>query len=267
MTDIDPDLEAEILSFFNEAKSADEICQGIQDRGEAGGYGIRLELAARILKEREQLEGGRFTSLQQIDDVGGVGPDTLKDIIESFRPGPVPPINLIRSIIIGINWPHGGEISLDELKNPPDDDPPGMGAQLVVRFSHRLNEPKGEVNGINPRTFTVAYLTQTGTLEYIMPPDPEDLEEGEAATPRLSTDRRCAIFDIPQDLLGGRGSIANSTVFVTLRCDFLLDDQGHAVSGAHIGGDIVRRGSGNNVEGGLFESWFYVTPPKKRQQE
>lgn len=43
------------------------------------------------------------------------------------------------------------------------------------------------------------------------------------------------------------------TVFIRLACDFVLDWNGEAVSGAHLGGRLP---SGNGVEGGMFESWF-----------
>lgn len=165
-----------------------------------------------------------------------------------------PPSALTR--IDGINWPHGGEVTLDGLTAA---EPEGMGGQLIVRFSRPLGMPKGDARGINRQTFTVSYLTQTGAMEFILPPDPEDLRPGELETPRLSPNRRCAIFDIPDGLLKGRTSIRNSTLFVTIRGDFLEDCWGRAVSCAHIRGDAAYRGTGNGVEGGLFESWFYVS--------
>lgn len=175
--------------------------------------------------------------------------------IETTHPLDIaPPQSLTR--IDGINWPHGGDVPLEELGAA---EPTGMNGQLIVRFSRPLKLPDGESRGINARTFTVSYLTQTGNMEFILPPDPEDLPPGGLVTPRLSPNRRCAVFDIPNGLLKGRTSIRNSTVFIAIRGDFLEDCHGRAVSCAHIRGDVAARGTGNRKEGGLFESWFYVS--------
>jgi hypothetical protein len=45
---------------------------------------------------------------------------------------------------------------------------------------------------------------------------------------------------------------------VTVKCDFLLDSNGKAVDGNHLGGTLP---SGDGVPGGDFESWFTVTIP------
>jgi hypothetical protein len=46
-------------------------------------------------------------------------------------------------------------------------------------------------------------------------------------------------------------------VYITLKCDFLLDCHGVAVDGNHLGGVLP---SGDGVPGGTFESWFRVVP-------
>jgi hypothetical protein len=46
---------------------------------------------------------------------------------------------------------------------------------------------------------------------------------------------------------------------VLLRADFLQDEAGRfAVDGNHIFGAVPVRRSGNGLQGGSFESWFYV---------
>ena len=240
MPKIESDLEAAILQFFNEVETPEAIKERVTDRRKTGGYGIRLAVAANILMAREA-RGGNFKSLAQVDEVLGIGPDTMQDILASFDVAKT----FTWPTIIGVNWPHGGKVFLDDLKN-------AMGGELIVRFSEKLREADGDASGINPQTFTVSYLTSSGALEYIIPAD------SEPPTPRLSDDGRSATFAIPSHLLQGRASIAHSTLFVTLRCDFLLGESGYTVSGAHIGGDVAGRGSGNNTAGGLFESWFYV---------
>jgi hypothetical protein len=157
-----------------------------------------------------------------------------------------PPTELTR--ITGINWPHGGEITLRRLLEQER-------GRLVVRFSRRLQPPEGFRRGINPMTFSVEFLGSSGAWEQVMVP--EDVDEGER-TPTMSQNGRCAVFAIPRSLLTGRHSLAGSWVRVRLLCDFLPDCHGRAVSAAHIGGDANGRGSGNGVPGGTFESWFYV---------
>lgn len=59
-------------------------------------------------------------------------------------------------------------------------------------------------------------------------------------------------FDIePQQVRAER-----ATVFIRLACDFILDLKGDPVSGAHLGGTLLR--GGNGVPGGVFESWFLI---------
>lgn len=42
---------------------------------------------------------------------------------------------------------------------------------------------------------------------------------------------------------------------VTLKCDFIIDEKGRAVDGNHLHGKLP---SGDNIEGGQFESWFFI---------
>lgn len=76
-----------ILDFFNHVTEARQIVQRIKDdpavHPERRGYGVRLSLAERILRERDHLGG--FTSVQQIDAITGVGTDTMHDIVHSFQ--------------------------------------------------------------------------------------------------------------------------------------------------------------------------------------
>jgi hypothetical protein len=46
-------------------------------------------------------------------------------------------------------------------------------------------------------------------------------------------------------------------VYVVLKCDFVLDEDGRAVDGNHRRGGLARGyPTGDGVEGGTFESWF-----------
>ena len=77
-----------ILEFFNTVNDPYEIRYRIKDdpnfgSAPASGYGITLDTAQRILDRRSAL-GGAFSEFRQIDNVRGVGPDTLHNILYSF---------------------------------------------------------------------------------------------------------------------------------------------------------------------------------------
>jgi len=85
-TNDDRTLAEKLLEFFNQVTGPYEIVSRIQDDpnfGEAS-YGITLPVASRILEARDTLPDRRFVSIKQIDDVQGVGPITLHNILFSF---------------------------------------------------------------------------------------------------------------------------------------------------------------------------------------
>lgn len=78
-----------VLTFFNNANNPQVLVNRIQDDPSflrAGGatYGMNFEQAAAVLRYRNRLPGKRFTSMEQLDAVYGIGPDTLHDILYSF---------------------------------------------------------------------------------------------------------------------------------------------------------------------------------------
>jgi hypothetical protein len=78
------------------------------------------------------------------------------------------------------------------------------------------------------------------------------------------TATRCmAVYPLPEDLLEGPESIADSWLHITLKCDFILDCRGLPVDGEHLRGRPL---TGNGVPGGTFESWFYVKDDRERKQ-
>lgn len=88
-----PEASIDALAFLNAASSAREIADKVRDDPNFGpkeapssgtvdpdkAYGVRLKLATDILAVRDEL-GGVFSEVQQIDDVYGVGKETLGDI-------------------------------------------------------------------------------------------------------------------------------------------------------------------------------------------
>ncbi|MCB0568239.1 MAG: hypothetical protein KDC66_00670 [Phaeodactylibacter sp.] len=79
-------IQNRIVGFFNWARNVDMILDGtIQDDPSDGpGSTMGRTLAARILRERNGLPGRRFTDLEQIDSIRGVGPGTIRDLVYSF---------------------------------------------------------------------------------------------------------------------------------------------------------------------------------------
>ena len=77
------------LGFFNLVTSPRQIMERIKDDPDFNvaspdAYGIGETVAKRIIETRDALPGKRFTSMQQIDDVFGVGQDKMRDILYSF---------------------------------------------------------------------------------------------------------------------------------------------------------------------------------------
>lgn len=146
--------------------------------------------------------------------------------------------------IVGINWPHGGELTLQELEDG--------GGRLEVRFDRRILPAEGEASGISEFTFVVQYGGIQQDLEFL--PFERD------TPPSLDEDDDClAVFTIDPAYLDRRRhreNIAGSSVYVALKCDFIVDCHGNAVSGKHLGGRLA---SGDGLPGGIFESWFRVS--------
>ena len=150
--------------------------------------------------------------------------------------------------IVGINWPHGGEITLSHLRED-------LGGRLEVHFDRKLLPTEGDAVGINAHTFVVQYGGVQQDLEFL--PSHTDHPPG------LEDDCR-AVFTIDPDYIEGRQNIAGSVVYVTLKCDFILDCHENPVDGDHL---RARLPSGNGVPGGTFESWFRVVPDGEAEEE
>jgi hypothetical protein len=149
--------------------------------------------------------------------------------------------------IAGINWPHGGQLSLSELR--------ARNGQLRVNFDRKLLPAQGDATGISLYTFVVQYGGVQQDIEFL----PFDREH----PPTLEED--CvAVFTIDPYLIEGRRTIANNTIYVTLKCDFILDCHENPVDGDHLRGRLP---SGNGVPGGIFESWFRVVSDDRAGEE
>lgn len=79
-------IQNRIVGFFNWARNVNMILDGtIQDDPSDGpGTTMGRTLAARILRARNLQVNRRFTDLEQIDNISGVGKGTIKDLVYSF---------------------------------------------------------------------------------------------------------------------------------------------------------------------------------------
>ncbi len=76
----------QILGFFNQVRSVDEIVNGPikDDPSDGAGRTIGPSLAARILREKNALPRRRFTDFEQFDRIKGIGEGTIRDLVYSF---------------------------------------------------------------------------------------------------------------------------------------------------------------------------------------
>lgn len=169
-------------------------------------------------------------------------PDQLFDIDSSGRRY-LPTAKEYHTHIASINWPHGGALSLSELKSK-------MKRRLEIRFDRKLlrSDPDRSQTGINEYTFIVEYGGTQRALEF--------LRCDENYPPFLDKDDCTAVFTLDTSNFGKKGNISGYSVYIKLLCDFVLDCHGYPVDGNHLRGQLP---SGNLTPGGVFESWFYVT--------
>lgn len=114
-------VENRILAFFNTVKSVEDITGGAikDDPSDGPGNTIGATLAARILRHRGQLPRRRFTDIDQLDSIRGVGKGTFKDFVYSLG---APAATAFRDFmydnyIIYENWAlEGFRIPFGELK-------------------------------------------------------------------------------------------------------------------------------------------------------
>ncbi len=148
---------------------------------------------------------------------------------------PTPGQHLTR--IVGINWPHGGSIPLHELRS--------RDGRLEIQFDRPLASSSGEGQGVDAHTFQVHF----GRSEAGVRP-----ATGAGGAPPEANGSR-AVFQLAASHFEGEANLVGQTIYVTLHCDFILDNQGHPVDGNHLGGRLP---SGNGSPGGTFRSWFHV---------
>jgi hypothetical protein len=199
-----------------------------------------------------------LVTLERFND----GYQVVTERIDTSGRKQLPPPREYLTKIVDINWPHGGTVSLSELRER-------MGGKLQIQFDRKLAAPykpgAGELPqigkplalaesqgeeafGINRCTFVVQYGGLQRDIEFL---------DATRPGPQL-TDDCTAAFTIGEDFLNPsdrKGNLTGNTIYVTLKCDFILDCHGNAVDGNFLGGRLP---TGDGIAGGVFESWFYV---------
>jgi len=154
--------------------------------------------------------------------------------------------------IVYTSWRHGSEMTLEELRE--------MGGRLAVRFDRKILRHEGARTGISPYTFVVQYGGVQRDVEFL----PFDRRY----PPLLDEESECvATFTIDPGLLNDsvdeEDNIAGNVVYITLKCDFILDCHHNPVDGNHLRGQLP---SGDGVPGGTFESWFRIVPGNRSKE-
>jgi hypothetical protein len=209
----------------------------------------------------EPLPGPSGACLTPACPCGGCVPLALLTAVPEDEPGSarftidlrgrrqLPPPAHYLTHVVGINWPHGGELTLRQLRNR-------LGGELRIRFDRKILPAEGMATGINSRTFFVQFGGITRHLEILPSPECEE--------PRIDEDGCTAIYPIAAEYLRGRENISDSFIYISLKCDFLVDCHEMPVDGNHLGGRLP---SGNGVPGGEFVSWFRVAPGHGYEEE
>jgi hypothetical protein len=150
--------------------------------------------------------------------------------------------------ITWISWPHGGEITLDELLD--------RDGRLEMRFDRRLAPSSGDAIGINRCTFRVQYWGVDQQLENLATPEEQP--------PGVDPDDEClAYYPIDPDYLTGRDTIAGSTLIIELLCELVPDCHGNPVAGMHESGLLPTKGP----PGSRFFSCVRVTGRRRDERE
>src|SRR5882724_9461403 len=159
------------------------------------------------------------------------------------RPALDPPPHLLTHIC-QINWPHGGDVTLDDLTNKY--------SELRISFDRRLRKVAPQTcgpNGVNACTFVVQFGGGPEDLDFVSYESAPHVENDCVAVFKINPDKNDPRTKRPYAYL------ENQIVYITLKCDFILDCHDQAVDGNHIGGTLP---SGDGIKGGTFESWFRV---------
>jgi hypothetical protein len=155
--------------------------------------------------------------------------------------------------IVGTNWIHGSQVPISALR--------AQEGRLEITFDRKLQDVDRLKlgTGINENTFVVQWASGQRQLEFLNPESPDT--PGNPSNPKLDQEHCRAVFKIDSSLL--RRTLIGSRIYVTLKCDFILDCHDNAVDGNFLGAKFP---TGDGVQGGTFESWFDVVPDARGEE-
>ncbi len=196
-----------------------------------------------------------------------------------YLDGPLSPHSLTH--ICHLSWTHGGCVHLTNLSSPRQAPSarvataaPGPalthghenGLSFQVTFDCPLKLKPGsqdEAEGLDKNTFVIEYLTDNGirktlpthsvkvqTTQSVKRNDPSrpNCQRGQSTATAILKADNCIVEDFLK-----AAKCHPVTVYVTLKCDFILDYRERAVDGNFLRAHLP---TGDGVEGGTFESWF-----------
>jgi len=162
-----------------------------------------------------------------------------------------------------INWPHNGTLTLQDLAQWLD-----KGTGPTVTFGEKVVPSALPSDGTGWMTLSVEYTVPT--LGWTVPwfVQAQAIKLANLGAPAYTT----ATFVLPRIffslfmLIMSELKQEKALVRIQVRCDHLKTEAGQLVDGNFRGADSVKTGqgyrvdTGDGVQGGLFESWFYLTP-------
>jgi hypothetical protein len=162
------------------------------------------------------------------------------------------PINAdLLTHIVETNWAHAGMMTLHHLREKLD-------GRLEIRFDRKIRPATENLGaGVSEYTFLVQFGGVQEDIRYL-PYDPD-------RPPELKDD--CvAVFHIDPRYLehNRRDDLKDKVIYVTLKCDFIMDCRGVPVDGAFLRGELPTHGG---RMGGTFESWFVIEEAEEIERE
>jgi hypothetical protein len=151
--------------------------------------------------------------------------------------------------ICAFNWTHATELHChDFLRQYIGHEKPGF----EIEFSNHVNP-----EGITPRTFQAI----------VVPIGPEGGHHIEIVPARIHVDHRRCSLEIETEYANQHLRDRDFDLYLTLKCDVIVDEDGFAVDGNLLARLVEEEGfrkyivttpTGDGVPGGLFESWIKV---------
>lgn len=156
--------------------------------------------------------------------------------------------------ITQFNWDHDGEYGPGEFIREfvgSEESPRGLEIQFDGRVQHK---------GLNNRTFQATIVRE--------PHGPHEARRVEIAPGRVirSEDGHRCTLHIDHEFARHHLSDHSFDLYISLRCDKVVDERGLAVDGELLAGRledeerdyVIKHPTGNGIPGGLFESWIRI---------